>query len=109
MRVEWAKSKARADRWQEEITLLTEEMRRVLRYFEWKASWWRTQQDRRSQASVDVRDGVAAYAQKQTTVVNKLARSFASKWYPTLIANGLPTDWPIDVMPNSSGQPATAL
>lgn len=94
MRVEWAKSKARADRWQEEIVLLTEEMRRVLKYFEWKAAWWRSERDRRPQASTAIRDGLAAYAEKQAVTVHKLAKSFAAQWYPTLVANSLPTDWP---------------
>lgn len=99
MRVEWAKSKACADRWQEEITLLTEEMRRVLRYFEWKALWWKAQRDRRLQAEIDVREGAAAYAEKQAAIINKLAKSFASQWYPLLASNGLPTNWPSDMLP----------
>jgi len=36
MRCEWVKSKARADRWNEEVLLIKEEMQRVLVYFEWK-------------------------------------------------------------------------
>src|SRR5882762_2397788 len=32
LRVEWAKSQARADRWNEEVVLLDEEMRRVIEY-----------------------------------------------------------------------------
>ena len=43
MQVEWSKSKARAERWREEVILLSEEMRRVLVYFEWKARWWMIQ------------------------------------------------------------------
>ncbi|KAJ6459377.1 hypothetical protein C8R47DRAFT_1081340 [Mycena vitilis] len=40
IRVEWAKARARADRWQEELILLEEEMRRVLEFCSWKARWW---------------------------------------------------------------------
>ncbi|KAF8059257.1 hypothetical protein FPV67DRAFT_1395314, partial [Lyophyllum atratum] len=40
IRLEWVKARARADRWREEVMLLEEEMRRVLEYCEWRASWW---------------------------------------------------------------------
>jgi hypothetical protein len=40
MRVEWAKTHARANRQKEEVLLLTEEMRHVVAYLDWKASWW---------------------------------------------------------------------
>jgi len=43
MRVEWAKTKARADRWHEEVLLVSEEMCRVLYFFQWKAEWWASQ------------------------------------------------------------------
>ena len=39
MHTEWARSRARAARWGEEVELLGEEMRRVIEYFEWKAKW----------------------------------------------------------------------
>jgi hypothetical protein len=32
LRVEWAKAKARAARWEEEVVLLDEEMRRVIQF-----------------------------------------------------------------------------
>ncbi|KII90795.1 hypothetical protein PLICRDRAFT_67573, partial [Plicaturopsis crispa FD-325 SS-3] len=40
LRVEWAKSKARADRWEEEVHLLLEKMRRVLAFGSWQGEWW---------------------------------------------------------------------
>ncbi|KAJ7099018.1 hypothetical protein C8R44DRAFT_593419, partial [Mycena epipterygia] len=41
LRVEWAKTRARAHRWTEEVDLLEEEMRRILVFLEWRAGWWR--------------------------------------------------------------------
>ena len=35
VRIEWAKTKARAERWQEEVNLLREEMRRAIVDMEW--------------------------------------------------------------------------
>jgi hypothetical protein len=43
LRVEWAKSRARAARWTEDTSLLEDEMRRVIEFQECRAGWWRTQ------------------------------------------------------------------
>ncbi|KAH9896559.1 hypothetical protein C8Q73DRAFT_628610, partial [Cubamyces lactineus] len=40
LRMEWAQSRARVQRWAEEDKLLVEEMHRVLVYFAWQALWW---------------------------------------------------------------------
>ncbi|TDL14200.1 hypothetical protein BD410DRAFT_691972, partial [Rickenella mellea] len=40
MRIEWTKTRARAQRWDEEVTLVFEEMRRTLAFFEWRARFW---------------------------------------------------------------------
>ncbi|KAF7983642.1 hypothetical protein HWV62_20588 [Athelia sp. TMB] len=55
MRVEWAKSYARRDRWAEEVQLVCEEMRRIIHYFHWKHEWWLRRINRRTDASADVR------------------------------------------------------
>ncbi|KAF9471463.1 hypothetical protein BDN70DRAFT_819963, partial [Pholiota conissans] len=39
LRSEWARSRARVQRCKEEVLLLLEEMRRVLQFLEWRASW----------------------------------------------------------------------
>jgi hypothetical protein len=40
VRVQWSKLMAYAERWEEERTLTTEEMRRTLAYLEWRSTWW---------------------------------------------------------------------
>jgi hypothetical protein len=94
MRVEWAKTHARANRWQEEVILLTEEMRRVVVYLDWKASWWRTQGSRRDDLRADITDGLRAYAYEQADLTHRLAESFAALWYPVLTAEGITIEWP---------------
>ena len=95
LRCEWAKSKARAARWAEEVQLLVEEMRRVIAYLDWKAKWWREQGDARlGELEADIADGVSAYAAKQAHIYTSMARSFAATWYHVLLANGLPIEWP---------------
>lgn len=45
LRVEWAKSWARAAWWGEKVDLLSEEMRCTLAFLQWRADWWRSQVD----------------------------------------------------------------
>ncbi|KAH9977013.1 hypothetical protein BGW80DRAFT_1249823 [Lactifluus volemus] len=76
LRVEWAKSRARAERWAEEVRLTAEEMQRVLWYFDWKSHWWAAQ-------------GLVAYARKQARVQQQMAEDFAKHWLPYHKANSL--------------------
>ncbi|KAF8065144.1 hypothetical protein FPV67DRAFT_1671429 [Lyophyllum atratum] len=63
LRIEWCKSKARADRWREEVLLLREEMRRVSRYDD------------------DVtHDGRRAYANEQAAMLQEMERYFHVLW-----------------------------
>ncbi|TDL15288.1 hypothetical protein BD410DRAFT_732930, partial [Rickenella mellea] len=88
MRVEWAKSQARAQRWQEEVVLVTEEMRRTLVFLEWRAVWWETRIGRRLETA-DMTSGLRAYAMKQAAVQRGLAKRFAKLWVPFLRKNSL--------------------
>ncbi|KAL5492982.1 hypothetical protein ACEPAI_4430 [Sanghuangporus weigelae] len=80
IRVEWAKSKARVERWEEEIQLLCEEMWRVLCFLLWKSKWWRDQQGLRLEASGTLARGLGAYAAKQAAVFSRLASLFFDQW-----------------------------
>jgi hypothetical protein len=102
MRVEWAKTKARADRWREEVLLVTEEMRRVLYFLQWKAQWWSSQSALRLDAPTRVQQGIAAYAAKQAAISHSMAGSFATKWYPTLKKSQISVDWPSRYLPVDS-------
>ncbi|KAJ7715855.1 hypothetical protein DFH07DRAFT_762650 [Mycena maculata] len=69
--IEWCCAKARKTRWEEEVTLLREEMQRVVRYLEWQTGTWenhgvvaRTRLD----VSPAVRQGLEAYAMKQASI-----------------------------------------
>ncbi|KAH7904648.1 hypothetical protein BJ138DRAFT_1018848, partial [Hygrophoropsis aurantiaca] len=94
IRVEWAKSRARTERWQEEKYLVAEEMRRVLAYFNYKSTWWREQAVRRnSHISSSLRNGLSAYAHKQAAVFGALGKKFTKQWIATLKASGLPPVW----------------
>ena len=42
IRAHWARCQARAERYEEEVELTVEEMRRTLEFFKWKSHWWLT-------------------------------------------------------------------
>ncbi|KAI0744413.1 hypothetical protein C8Q76DRAFT_606972, partial [Earliella scabrosa] len=84
LKVEWARSHARAERWSEEVELLNEEMRRVLAYFEWRAGWWRNQAEQRDDVPEVLKRGLAAYAEKSASVFEGLAAGCAARWVPYL-------------------------
>jgi hypothetical protein len=95
LRCEWAKSRARANRWSEEVTLLTEEMRRVVVFLRWKADWWSLQGKARTVVSAGLAEGLRSYAAKQEHLYNSLAESFSAMWSPVLFANDIPVGWPL--------------
>lgn len=83
LRVEWAKAKARADRWEEEVVLLDEEMRRSLEFCKWKASWWVDQLDHRAVTLPEgdpIREGLEAYAHQQAALEIQTKDAWELEW-----------------------------
>ncbi|KAF9230663.1 hypothetical protein BU15DRAFT_57022, partial [Melanogaster broomeanus] len=80
MRIEWCKARARANRWAEEVELLSEEMRRVLAFLTWQAAWWTTQASRRTDLGLVEMEGVIAYAHRQAAICLAMRRSFEALW-----------------------------
>lgn len=101
MRAEWARMRARADRWSEEVIFLVEEMRRILQYFLWRVAWWRRQRALRPDASPDVARGLMAYSNKQASLVMALGHSFAQKWYPLHEKHTIAVQWPSEFIPTA--------
>ncbi|KAJ6493720.1 hypothetical protein C8R47DRAFT_1213989 [Mycena vitilis] len=85
MRIEWSKALARKDRWAEEVMLLREEMRRVLRYLSWQARWWDERCDARDgQVEAGIGNGLTAYAARQADFHRRLATYFKTQWSGSL-------------------------
>ncbi|KAJ7429980.1 hypothetical protein B0H11DRAFT_1765938 [Mycena galericulata] len=76
IRVEWCRAKARKNRWEEEVELLREEARRVVRYLEWQVRWWNDRRTVRDSESEEMRGGLVAYAKKTAAMFAKLATHF---------------------------------
>ncbi|KAJ7026219.1 hypothetical protein C8F04DRAFT_1268392 [Mycena alexandri] len=81
VRIEWSKARARRDRWVEEVQLLREEMRRVMRFLQWQAAWWEGQRKARgTQIEPELAAGLEAYAARQAAIHRGIARRFKAAW-----------------------------
>ncbi|KAJ7785318.1 hypothetical protein DFH07DRAFT_726096, partial [Mycena maculata] len=90
VRIEWAKTRARAMRWKEEVDLLEEEMRRTHAFHVWWAGWWRDRVGLRGLEEGPQLEGDTAYALRQMAVQTTLAEQCAKEWrhLPDLIRRG---------------------
>jgi len=78
----WAKAKAQAARWEEEVILLDKEMCRVLQFCGWKVDWWRNQIGLCNSDTMDnfVLDGLRAFAEQQAAQEVCIAKDWVVKW-----------------------------
>ena len=96
---------ARAVRWEEEVTLLQEEMRRVVEFLEWRSRDWILKVDARAGALTPaVHTGISAYARKQGSIYHNLAIRFSQCWYMALQSLSLPHAWATTFL-NKHGAP----
>jgi hypothetical protein len=93
LRVEWAKSRARAARWTEDTSLLEDEMRQVIEFQECRAGWWRTQAHLRSDVSEELQHGLVAYAERQAALQERIASGHARHWLPVLRSLSIEPCW----------------
>ena len=95
MRVEWCKAVAQAKRFEEEVELIVEEMRRTLLFFKWTVSHW----EERGEARVgeptdgDTAAGIKAYAVRQAALYRRLVDVFIHDWYECLELKSLGSGW----------------
>lgn len=93
MRSTYARAKARWCRWEEEIELLVEEMRRVVATFFWVEGKWLARTTARVEAREDIRSGLVSYAFRQASIYRGLAHRFGLKWVPQVADLGLKVEW----------------
>lgn len=67
-------------RWEEEVELLQEEMRRVLAFLHSQAAWWTEQGERWKGLPPDLSAGLRAYAHRQGDCRRELADHFRHIW-----------------------------
>ncbi|KAJ7058638.1 hypothetical protein C8F01DRAFT_990765 [Mycena amicta] len=81
VRVHWVKLLARCDRWIEEVQLLQEERKRVLRSLAAVQAEWRLRISSRTNVKPHLASGLAAYARCQVAVHRDIAHSFYASWH----------------------------
>ena len=79
--MEWVKARARKLRWQEEVELLPEEVRRSITFFHFKATEWEQRALlRQDSVSPEVLEGLIGYAHRQAHLMRRLASSGQQRW-----------------------------
>lgn len=63
---------------------MREEMRRVLEFLEWRASWWEQRSERRTVTDRGVSEGLRAYGLRQAALQRALATDFSLTWQQPL-------------------------
>ena len=81
LRIEWCRTRARVMRFEEEVELLQEEMRRTLAFLQWQSAWWQDCRDESLLVSDLLQSaGTLAYAEKQTALRLALHDQFKHLW-----------------------------
>ncbi|KAF7326475.1 hypothetical protein MVEN_02614600 [Mycena venus] len=78
--IQWTKARTCADCWREELILLEEEMRRVLEFCGWKARWWDKQVNCGRDVTMELAEGLRAYALAQAARERKWETTWREKW-----------------------------
>ena len=82
-RLEWSKAYARRARWNEEVALLREEMRRVLAFLKWKSNVWLRKGESEFVSLTRCPhqlEGLQAYACRQAGVFSNIHNHFLGIW-----------------------------
>ncbi|KAJ7064182.1 hypothetical protein C8F01DRAFT_1250435 [Mycena amicta] len=80
VRVRWAKTLARRDRWNEEVRLLHEEMKRVLRSLRSVQQEWEGRIEGGREVDPELAGGLRAYAKRQAAVHRWMAERVVAEW-----------------------------
>ena len=80
VQVEWSKLLARTERWQEEVEIEQEEMRRALKYFEWKCQWWKGIMKEQKNESKSLMEGLISYGEQQAGILEEMMMRCSKQW-----------------------------
>jgi len=89
-------------RWDEEVDLVMEEMRRVLCSMVWRAHYWKSLVSKREVVDATIREGIAAYAEKQAYIAQTMGKRFAKEWLPIHESYCFTPNWPAQYISDTS-------
>jgi hypothetical protein len=100
VRCEWMRAQARAERWEEELCLLEEEMRRTLTSLRARSERWAGKAKSCNLNGLEdhATGGLRAYAAKQADVYFRLVVHFSYLWETHLRASSTAASWNADVL-----------
>ena len=75
------------------MAIIAEEMRRVITYFEYHATWWENRASIRSGIPPDIVEGLSAYAHRQASILRQRATLFAQLWSSSDPPSHLGINW----------------
>ena len=84
-------------------------MRRVICYMDWRSHHWQSLVSKREVLDATVREGIAAYAEKQAYVAKMMAHRFSKQWVPALEGYSITPDWPTRYRPDNESIPDTTV
>jgi hypothetical protein len=96
-------------RWEEEVELVVEEMRRVICYMDWRSLHWRSLVSKREVLDAAVKEGIVAYAEKQAYIAQMMAHHFSKQWLPALGGHCINPDWPTHYTSYNESIPDTTV
>jgi hypothetical protein len=91
LRHDWVRMKARRDRWNEEIQLLLEEMRRTVSFLRWQGQSWERKVNVRSVEDPLLQSGLSAHARRQAHIRHTLSDLYLKEWNVVIQSLSLPT------------------
>ncbi|KAF9016354.1 hypothetical protein BDZ89DRAFT_918554, partial [Hymenopellis radicata] len=92
--VEGKISRARSNRWTEEVNVLEEEMRRIPVTLEERAIWWDARREsENTELGADIKEGIRAYAAQQAATQRTLVGAFRAIWEAGGIEVDEAEDW----------------
>ena len=84
--IKWAHARARTNRWTEEVTLLSEEMCRMLVYFVKRAEWWEKRATMCNGVDAPLSQGLCAYTFEHAEMYRSMGQAFWDTWQPVMVA-----------------------
>lgn len=67
-------------RWQEEVRLVCEEMRRVKEWLRWQVEWWDQVGRQHDESSLELKEGLLAHTARQAQLQRDMLQNFEQLW-----------------------------
>ena len=84
-------------------------MHHVICYMDWRSHHWKSLVSEHKVLDATVREGIAAYAEKQANIAQMMAHRFSNQWLPALEGHCITPDWPTHYTSHNDSIPDTTV